>query len=37
VITRFAAAKAANVVVQPHRLETYDQIQRETDDDRSAT
>jgi transposase len=37
VITRFAAAKAANVVVQPHRLETYDQIQRETDDDRPAT
>lgn len=37
VITRFATAKAANVVVQPHRLETYDQIQRETEDDRSAT
>ncbi len=32
VITRFAAAKAANVVVQPHRLDTYDQIHRETED-----
>lgn len=37
VITRFAAAKAATVVVQPHRLETYDQIHQETQDDRPAT
>jgi transposase len=36
VITRFATAKAANVVVQPHRLDTYDQIQQEMKDD-SAT
>lgn len=31
VITRFATAKAAHVVVQPHRLETYDQIQKENE------
>ncbi len=31
VITRFAAVKAAHVVVQPHRLETYDQIQKENE------
>jgi transposase len=36
VITRFATAKAASVVVQPHRLDTYDQIQPEMKDD-SAT
>ncbi|HEY6881683.1 MAG TPA: hypothetical protein VI299_26835, partial [Polyangiales bacterium] len=31
VITRFAAAKAAQVVVQPHRLDSYDQIQKENE------
>ena len=31
VITRFAAAKAANVVVQPHRLDSYDQIKKENE------
>jgi transposase len=31
VITRFAAAKAAHVVVQPHRLDSYDQIQKENE------
>jgi hypothetical protein len=30
-LTRFAAAKAADVVVKPHRLETYDQIHTENE------
>ncbi len=31
VITRFATTKAANVAVQPHRLDSYDQIQQENE------
>jgi transposase len=31
VLTRFAASKAADVVVQPHRLESYDQIHTENE------
>jgi transposase len=31
VLTRFATSKAADVVVQPHRLESYDQIHTENE------